>query len=258
MTDPLLAAHEISVRLGGRTIVDNTSVVLSAREFVVLVGPNGAGKTTLIKALAGLVPCFGKVEIEGRDRATLKTRERAKALAYLPQGHEFAWPLPVAEIVALGRYPHADPFSPVSPGDRQAVAQALEVTGLKDFGNRIVTTLSGGERARVALARVLATQAKIVLADEPTMSLDPRHQFVVMEILRRVAHRGGAVLAVVHDLALAARYADRVLILEKGRIVASGKPDEALNPERVATIFGVEADMVKLGDVTVPLVRGPL
>ena len=223
-----------------------------------LVGPNGAGKTTLIKALAGLVPCFGKVEIEGQDRDTMKSRERAQKLAYLPQGHEFSWPLPAAEIVALGRYPHADPFARVSPEDRQAVAHAMEITGLKDFGSRIVTTLSGGERARVALARVLATQAKILLADEPTMSLDPRHQFVVMELLQRAARGGGAVLAVVHDLALAARYGDRVLILEKGRIVADGKPEQTLNPERIANVFGVEADMVKFGDTTVPVVRRPL
>jgi iron complex transport system ATP-binding protein len=254
----LLTAREISVRLGGRTILDNVSVTLPPGELVALVGPNGAGKTTLIKALAGLIPCFGKIEIEGRDSATMKPRERARALAYLPQGHEFSWPLPAAEIVALGRYPHADPFSPVSADDREAVAQALEVTGMKDFATRIVTTLSGGERARVALARVLATQAKILLADEPTMSLDPRHQFVVMEILRRAARSGGAVLAVVHDLALAARYADRVLILDKGRIVAQGKPDEALNPDRIATIFGVEADMVSLGGATVPVVRRAL
>src|SRR6187402_3188398 len=134
MSDPLLVAREISVRLGGRTILDNVGVTLAPQQLVALVGPNGAGKTTLIKALAGLVPCFGKVEIEGRDRAAMKARERAQKLAYLPQGHEFSWPLPAAEIVALGRYPHADPFSRVSSEDRQAVAHALEVTGLKDFG----------------------------------------------------------------------------------------------------------------------------
>jgi iron complex transport system ATP-binding protein len=254
----LLVAREISVRLGGRTILDNVSVTLPPNEFVALVGPNGAGKTTLIKALAGLIPAFGKVEIEGRDRAQMKARERAKTLAYLPQGHDFSWPLPAAEIVALGRFPHADPFSPVTPEDRQAVTQALELTGMKAYATRIVTTLSGGERARIALARVLATQAKILLADEPTMSLDPRHQFVVMEILRHTARMRGATLAVVHDLSLAARYADRVLILEKGRIVAEGKPAETLTPDRIAKFFGVEADMVTLGGATVPLVRRAL
>jgi iron complex transport system ATP-binding protein len=258
MTVPLLAARDVSVRLGGRTIVDDASLTLQANEFVALVGPNGAGKTTLIKALAGLVPAFGNVEIDGRALSSVPVRERARRLAYLPQGHDFSWPLPAAEIVALGRYPHADPFSPVSQGDHDAVMHAMEITGTKALADRIVTTLSGGERARVALARVLATQAPIVLADEPTMSLDPRHQFVVMDLLRHAAHARGAVLAVVHDLALAARYADRVLVLEKGRIVADGKPDVALSTERIAQVFGVEADMIEIGGMQVPLVRRPL
>jgi iron complex transport system ATP-binding protein len=258
MTAPLLEAKDISVRLGGRAIVDNVGVTLSAGELTVLVGPNGAGKTTLLKALAGLIPAFGTVDLQGEAASGLKARERARRLAYLPQGHSFSWPLPAGEIVALGRYPHADPFSPVSDSDRAAVAHALDITGTKDFANRIVTTLSGGERARVALARVLATEARVVLADEPTMSLDPRHQFVVMDVLRHAAHAGGAVLAVVHDLALAARYADRVLVFEKGRIVADDTPDGALNPERIANIFGVEADIIRIGDVSVPLVTKPL
>jgi iron complex transport system ATP-binding protein len=258
MTIPLLSARDVSVRLGGRTIVDRVSLSLHANEFVALVGPNGAGKTTLIKALAGLLPAIGDVEIEGGALSSLPVRERARRLAYLPQGHDFSWPLPAAEIVALGRYPHADPFSPVSQRDRDAVMHAMEITGTTAFADRIVTTLSGGERARVALARVLATQAPIVLADEPTMSLDPRHQFVVMDLLRHAAHANGAVLAVVHDLALAARYADRVLVLEKGRVVADGKPDVALSTERIADVFGVEADMIDIGGMQVPLVRGPL
>ena len=258
MTIPLLAARDVSVRLGGRTIVNDVSLTLQANEFVALVGPNGAGKSTLIKALAGLLPAIGDVEIEGRALSSLPVRERARRLAYLPQGHVFSWPLPAAEIVALGRYPHADPFSPVSQRDRDAVMHAMEITGTKAFANRIVTTLSGGERARVALVRVLATQAPIVLADEPTMSLDPRHQFVVMDLLRHAAHASGTVLAVVHDLALAARYADRVLVLEKGRVVADDKPDVALSIERIAQVFGVEADMIDIDGMQVPLVRRPL
>ncbi len=258
MTVPLLKATGISVRLGGRTIVNDVNVTLSAGEMVALVGPNGAGKTTLLKSLAGLLPASGTVELLGDHATTLGPRERARRLAYLPQGHNFSWPLPAGEIVALGRYPHADPFSPVSAQDRAAVAHALEVTGTSDFADRIVTTLSGGERARVALARVLATEARVLLADEPIISLDPRHQFVVMDVLRHVAQNGGAVLTVIHDLALAARYASRVLVLEKGRIVADETPQAALSPERIATIFGVEAEMITIGDTQVPMVRKPL
>ena len=139
MIAPLLNATEITVRLGGRTIVDGVSLALSAGEMVALVGPNGAGKTTLLKALAGLLPAFGDVELGGEAASSLRPRDRARRLAYLPQGHSFSWPLPAGEIVALGRYPHADPFSSVSDEDRAAVAQALEATGTKDFADRIVS-----------------------------------------------------------------------------------------------------------------------
>ena len=132
-------------------------------------------------------------------------------------------------------------FAPVSDEDRAAVDRALAATGIEPLAARAVTSLSGGERARVALARALATQAPVLLADEPTMSLDPRHQLVVMELLARVAHDGGAVLAILHDLALAARFADRVLIMDRGRLVADGAPRAVLTPAQIAAVFGVEA-----------------
>jgi iron complex transport system ATP-binding protein len=248
-----LTASGVTVRLGGTTIVTRASLSLRAGELVALVGPNGAGKTTLIRALAGLVPADGAITLGGRPLEGMQPRERARAVAYLPQGHIFHWPMSVESIVMLGRAPHGDPFSSASPEDHAAVRRALETTETMAFATRAVTTLSGGEKARVALARALATQAGLLLADEPTASLDPRHQLVVMELLRSAARSGGAILAIVHDLTLAARFADRVLVMDRGGIVADGSPDEALAPERLAAVFGIDAAIVAVGDKYVPI-----
>jgi iron complex transport system ATP-binding protein len=231
---------------------------LRAGELVALVGPNGAGKTTLVRALAGLLPFDGDIRLDGRPLASFGARERARRIAYLPQGNTFHWPLTAATVIALGRMPHGDPFSQPSAEDRIAVAQALAATETTSLAERPVTVLSGGERARVALARALATQASVLLVDEPTVSLDPRHQLVVMNQLREAARSGGAVLCVAHDLVLAARFADRVAVMERGRIVVDAPPREALNPARLAATFGIEAAIVDAGDGPVPLARRPL
>ena len=254
----LLRATELSVSLAGTVIVDQTSLELERGRLTVLVGPNGAGKTTLMRALAGLLPAEGGIELLGRRLQDYSARERARHVAYLPQGHVFHWPMSVAAVVALGRHPHADAFSPLSDADRAAVGRALAATAIEPWAARTVTTLSGGERARVALARALATQAPILLADEPTMSLDPRHQLVVMELLARAAHDGGAVLAIVHDLALAARFADRIVVMERGRLVAEGSAREVLTPARIAEVFGVEAAITDSVVGPIPILHRPI
>ncbi len=254
----LLAALGLSVDLGGRRVVDDVSFAIAPGEFVALVGPNGAGKTTLLRAAVGLIDASGELTVAGKPAAQLGAAERARLLAYLPQGHAFAWPVTVAELVAIGRHPHADPFGGVSDADRAAVARALAATETTALADRSVATLSGGERARVALARALATDARILLADEPTASLDPKHQLVVMRQLADVAHRGGAVLAVVHDLALVARFADRVLVMQDGRIVADAAPTDALSPGRLAAVFGIEASVCEAGGARVPIAVRPL
>jgi iron complex transport system ATP-binding protein len=248
-----LSASNVSVRLGGRPVVQGANLTLRGGEFVALVGPNGAGKTTLVRALAGLVPSDGTITLGGRALPTLSDRERARHIAYLPQGHSFYWPMPVIAIVMLGRAPHADPFSSNSAEDRAAVTRAMDLTETHEFAERAVTTLSGGERARVALARALATQAPVLLADEPTAALDPRHQLTVMELLRQAAHDGAAILAIMHDLSLAARFADRVVVMDRGALVADGAPAEALAPQRLAAVFGIEAASVTVGDRQVPI-----
>lgn len=254
----MLRADDISVSLGHRTIVERARIKLRRGELTILVGPNGAGKTTLIRALAGLIPAQGKISLGDRPLSSYAAHERARQIGYLPQGNSFHWPMSVETIVALGRYPYGDPFAAPTARDRAAVESALIATATAELATRPVTSLSGGERARVALARALATQAPVLLADEPTVSLDARHQLVVMELLRDAARRGGAVLAVLHDLALTARFADQVLLMKNGRIVTQGEVKDVLTPDRIAGVFGVDVAMIGLDGVTIPVARRPL
>jgi iron complex transport system ATP-binding protein len=239
---PMLAAEHLEVALSGRVILNDVSLSLRSGQLVALVGPNGAGKTTLLRALAGLVPSTGTIEIGGDRLSSLPLRERAKRFGYLPQGHLVHWPLPAKDVVALGRYPHGatDPAR-LSPHDEQAVRRAMQATSVVEFAERPVTELSGGERSRVALARVLAVEAPVVLADEPTASLDPRYQIDVMINLRGAADRGVLVVVVTHDLGLAARFADTVLVISGGRLVAQGKPEQALSEPIMAEVFRISA-----------------
>ncbi len=237
-----LTAQDVNVTLGGRAVLNNVSLSLSSGHLVALVGPNGAGKTTLLRALAGLVPSQGAIDVGGDALSSLSLRERARRFAYLPQGHLVHWPLPARDIVALGRYPHGatDPGR-LTPSDTEAVLRAMRATDVVEFGERRVTELSGGERSRVALARVLAVEAPVILADEPTASLDPRHQIDVIKNLRTAADTGTLVIVVTHDLGLAARFADTALVLSEGRLVSQGYPEEALSEQVMADVFRISA-----------------
>lgn len=250
----LLEGRALTVIRNGRRIIDSADIALKPGELTILAGPNGAGKTTLARALAGLIGSDGEVTFNGKTFAAMTLRERARALAYLPQGHEFHWPMRVDAIVALGREPHADPFSRKTGADRAAITRAMAATSIEAFAGRLITTLSGGECARVAIARALATEAPVLIADEPTASLDERHRLIVMELLRNIARQGAAVIAIIHNLALAMRFADKVVLMNEGRIVASGMPQDALTPERIAEVFGVSVNRVDTpdGPVLVP------
>lgn len=234
--------EDVSVELGGRPILRNVSASFSAGELVGIIGPNGAGKSTLVRALIGLLkPSVGTVRLDGRPLPEIPRREVARAIAYLPQGQTVHWPLTVERLVALGRLPHLAPMSRLSAEDSIEVERAMVRADVETLRARTATELSGGERARVMLARALAVGAPGLIADEPLAALDPGHQIDVMELLKAEARAGGLVLAVLHDLGMAARYSDRLLLMDEGRIVADGRPETVLTPERLAAVYGIRA-----------------
>ena len=237
-----LRAQGLHVRLGGRTVLAGIDVESEGGCLTVVIGPNGAGKTTLLRALAGLVaPTSGTIHVGPKALSTLSAGERSRAIAYLPQNGGIAWPIPVFSVAALGRMPHGERGDAMPENGRRAVAAAIAAVGLQGFETRLASELSGGERARVLLARVLATEAPVMLADEPVAAFDPGYQLRVLDVLKARASAGAAVVTVMHDLALAARFADRIILLDGGRIVAVGAPRTVLTSSRLAESFGMEA-----------------
>ena len=238
---PTFALRGLSVELGGREILHGIDAELRAGEWVALVGPNGAGKTTLLRAMAGLLPHGGALELGGRPVRSWPERERARAVAFVRQRGDEAFAYTVRQTVELGRAPHTGWVAPLGAGDHAAVDRALDAVGLRGDAGRTVTALSGGEQQRVRLAQALAQDAPTLLLDEPTAHLDVRHRLDLLGRARALADGGRTVVAALHDLGWAARYADRLLLLAAGRLVADGAPAEVLTPENLAAVFGVEA-----------------
>lgn len=232
----------LSIWLGSRLILDDVTFAADQGEFVGLVGPNGAGKTTLLRALAGLVPPFaGRVVFDGRPLRDVARDERARRMAALFQGEPLGWPMRVREIVALGRLPHRRAFAGLDAADRAAIHRAMSLTGVAHLAERVGPTLSSGERMRVLLARAFAVEAEMLLADEPITALDPAHQLDAMTLLRTIAHHGTGVVAVLHDLTFAARFCDRLVVLNEGRIDADDRPADALADGLLHRVFGISA-----------------
>jgi iron complex transport system ATP-binding protein len=254
-----LEVRSLTIDLGTRRVLDGVDLSLEPGRLTALIGPNGAGKTTLLRAMAGLAtPRAGEVVLNGATVARMRASERARAIAYLPQGGAVAWPLRVASVVALGRLPYGERPDDLPPLSREAVATALRSVGLQGFEDRPATSLSGGERARMLLARALATQAPVLLADEPVGALDPRHQLVVLDVLKAHARAGATVVAILHDLTLAARFADEIVLLEQGKIVASGPPAAALTEARLAASFGIRARVAEEEGRLLVVAQSPL
>jgi iron complex transport system ATP-binding protein len=221
-----------NLRLAGR--LDGVTAALEPGQVTAICGPNGAGKSSLLEALAGLLAVEGELRLGGAALSSLPPRQRARGIGYLPQVGEVVWNLSVRGLAALGRLPHRDRGA-------QPVERALAALDLLDFADRPVSTLSGGERARALLARVLAGEPRWILADEPLAALDLAHQLALLGHLRRAAESGAGVVLVLHDLALAMNHADRVLVVAKGRIAADGAPALALGEEVITRVWGVTA-----------------
>ena len=242
--------QSLSVRLGRRRVLTSVDAALRPGQLTGIIGPNGAGKSTLVRAMLGLAEIDGgSILIDGRDLTRIPPSVLARSIAYLPQGQTLHWPLSVERLVALGRLPHLGPLSRPGPEDREIVTQALARADVAHLAGRVATELSGGERARVLLARALAVGASGLVVDEPLASLDPGHQIDVMTLLRREADAGGMVAAVLHDLGMAARYCDRLLLIDGGRLVADGPPTDVLTAARLAAVYGVSAHIEDLDGV---------
>ena len=235
-----LTVDAVSVRLGRRLVLDGVDARLRAGRVTAILGPNGAGKSTLLKAAAALLePEQGSIRLGHDPVGALDPRARARAIGYLPQDATVGWNMLARDVVMLGRLPHRSPYAAPSPADEAAVARALAATDAVALADRPILELSGGERARVLLARVLAGEPRWLLADEPLASLDPAHQADLLDRLRAFAGGGGSVAIVLHDLVQAQRAADDALFLHHGRAVAFGPVADVLTPDNLRAVFGV-------------------
>ncbi|MEM6899032.1 MAG: ABC transporter ATP-binding protein [Pseudomonadota bacterium] len=239
-----LIVRNISLTAGDAALVEDASFGLAKGEFVALLGPNGAGKTSLIRASLGLAaPTSGSAMLSGENTNGLAAEMRARQLAYLPQIRPLAWPNTVRDVVALGRFSHGAALGRLKGADADAVNRAIAACDLTKLAHRSADTLSGGELARMHCARAFAAEAPLLIADEPTAALDPRHQFRILDLIADFVQQGGGVMVVLHDIAMAARYASRLIWMKQGRILADGPPFETLTAERLEEIYGVRANV---------------
>ena len=252
----VLSCNGLSVTIADRSILSQVDLELRAGRVTAIVGPNGAGKSTLLACLAGLrEPTAGHAALDGVALSQIRPRDRAKRMAFLPQTPEIAWAVEARTLVELGRTPFIGARGQAGE-DRAAVDRAMAAANVEAFAHRIVDTLSGGERARVLIARALAGEPEWLLADEPLTGLDPAHQLDAAALFRRLADEGRGVVVTLHDLSLALRLADRVLVLAEGGIIADEPPATALTPEVLRRAYGVEATLTQgAGGLLVDVIR---
>ncbi len=255
----MIIAKNITVEIQSKKLLDDVSLEVRGGEILVVLGPNGAGKSTLRKILCGdLTPTNGEVSMNGKPLDEWTLPERAKLRAVLPQDSSLNFPFSVLEVVLMGRAPHSKGAETAK--DYEIARKALAAVDEQKLENRIYPTLSGGERQRVQLARVLAqiweqtAAPRYLLLDEPTSNLDIAHQHGTLKIARRFAREGVAVLVILHDLNLAAQYADKILLLKDGKITAFGTPEKVFSPEIILETFGVEVDIINHPRLNCPLI----
>jgi iron complex transport system ATP-binding protein len=241
-----LNAADLSVRLGGKAVLAGVSAGLESGKVTAILGPNGAGKSTLLACLAGLRrPDRGVVALDETDVHAMEPRDRARRIGFIPQTPEIAWAIEARILVGLGRTPFIGARG-LAADDARAIDAAMAAAGVAGLADRDVTTLSGGERGRVLIARALAGEPEWLLADEPLAGLDPGHALDAAHLFRALAHeQGRGVVVTLHDLSIAARMADRIIVLDAGRVMADGAPREALTPEVLRQAYGVEARLVE-------------
>jgi iron complex transport system ATP-binding protein len=244
---PVFSADALHVQLDDRPILHDLGFTVEPETWTALVGPNGSGKTTLLRTLGGLLPYSGALGLDGQPVRSWKPRALAQRLAFVRQSPSLAFDFTVEEFVLLGRAPHHGWLEGLTAGDRQRAHDALAELDLLGFADRALDTLSGGEQQRVQLAQAIAQEAGVLLLDEPTAHLDVHHQFDGMDRVAALTPRR-TVVAAFHDLAFAARYADRLLVLDRGRIVADGPPAAVLTPDLIRSVFRMEADVVSALD----------
>ncbi len=241
----VLSCAGLRVQIGGRAILSGVDLSIEAGKVTAVVGPNGAGKSTLLSCLAGLrEPTSGVASLDGVVLTGMKPRERARRLAFLPQTPEIAWAVEARTLVELGRTPFIGARGPAGE-DHAAVDRAMAAANVTEFQHRIVDALSGGERARVLIARALAGEPEWLLADEPLTGLDPAHQLDAATLFRRLAEEGVGVVVTLHDLSMALRMSDRIIVLADGEVLADEPPATALSPEVLRRAYGVEAIMTQ-------------
>ena len=255
-----VSAQDLAYQVDAQWLLDGVNLLVDKGEMVGLIGPNGAGKSTLLRAISGILRCQdGSVVLEGNDLANMTVKDVAAGLALVPQIAPYTHGFTSMELVLMGRYPHLGRFQVEGNADEQIAREAMAMTETDRFADRTLDTLSGGERQRVFVARALAQQPRILLLDEPTSNLDVLHQLMVLDLVRQLVDEGLTAVAAFHDLSMAARYCDKLVVMSGGKVIATGLPEEVLNPELIETVFKVKAAVYQdpvTGSATVSLI-GP-